>query len=88
MPPTLALAEQLRRAATIMVGHRYHRPRSSALSGNHSPMSFKIRQATVLAFKFDFETLAPLCDGCRQFYGQPEDLTRAHDFLDERPRQH
>ena len=51
-------------------------------------MSFKIRQATVLAFEFDFETLAPLCDGYRQFYGQPEDLTRAHDFLAERPRQH
>ncbi|MEO8998063.1 MAG: GNAT family N-acetyltransferase [Rhodanobacter sp.] len=43
-------------------------------------MSFQIRQATIL----DLDTLAPLFDGYRQFYGQPADLARAHDFLAER----
>lgn len=47
-------------------------------------MSIQIRQATVL----DLDTVAPLFDGYRQFYGQPADLTRAHDFLAERIRLH
>lgn len=47
-------------------------------------MSFQIRQATSL----DLDALAPLFDGYRQFYGQPSDLARAHDFLAERIRQH
>ena len=47
-------------------------------------MSFQIRQATVL----DLDTLASLFDGYRQFYGQPAELARAHDFLAERFRQH
>ncbi len=47
-------------------------------------MPFQVRQATVL----DLDTLAPLFDGYRQFYGQPADLARAHDFLAERLRQH
>ena len=47
-------------------------------------MSFQIRQATIL----DLDTLAPLFDGYRQFYGQPADLARAHDFLAERVHQH
>jgi GNAT superfamily N-acetyltransferase len=47
-------------------------------------MSFQIRQATIL----DLDTLAPLFDGYRQFYGQPADLARAHDFLAERFRHH
>jgi GNAT superfamily N-acetyltransferase len=47
-------------------------------------MPFQIRQATIL----DLDTLAPLFDGYRQFYGQPADLPRAHAFLAERVRQH
>ena len=47
-------------------------------------MPFQIRQATIL----DLDTLAPLFDGYRQFYGQPADLARAHDFLAERVHQH
>ncbi|OOG40732.1 GNAT family N-acetyltransferase [Rhodanobacter sp. C05] len=47
-------------------------------------MSFQIRQATIL----DLDMLAPLFDGYRQFYGQPADLARAHDFLAERFRHH
>lgn len=47
-------------------------------------MSFLIRQATIL----DLDTLAPLFDGYRQFYGQPGDLTRAREFLAERFRHH
>jgi GNAT superfamily N-acetyltransferase len=47
-------------------------------------MSIQIRQATVL----DLDTVAPLFDGYRQFYGQPADLSRAHDFLAERIRLH
>ena len=47
-------------------------------------MSFQIRQATIL----DLDTLAPLFDGYRQFYGQPADLARAHAFLGERVHQH
>ena len=43
-------------------------------------MSLQIRQATIL----DLDTLAPLFDGYRQFYGQPADLARARDFLAER----
>lgn len=47
-------------------------------------MTFQIRQATIL----DLDTLAPLFDGYRQFYGQPADLARAHDFLAERVHKH
>ena len=47
-------------------------------------MTFQIRQATIL----DLDMLAPLFDGYRQFYGQPADLARAHDFLAERFRHH
>ncbi|EIM01629.1 acetyltransferase [Rhodanobacter thiooxydans] len=47
-------------------------------------MSFVIRQATML----DLDTLAPLFDGYRQFYGQPADLARARDFLAERFHHH
>jgi len=47
-------------------------------------MPHQIRQATAL----DLDTLAPLFDAYRQFYGQPADLARAHDFLAERIRQH
>src|SRR5690348_9152548 len=47
-------------------------------------MPFQIRQATVL----DLDTVAPLFDSYRQFYGQPADLARAHDFLAERIRLH
>ena len=47
-------------------------------------MFFQIRQATIL----DLDTLAPLFDGYRQFYGQPADLARARDFLAERFRHH
>lgn len=45
-------------------------------------MSFPVRQATIL----DLDTLAPLFDGYRQFYGQPADLARAREFLAERFR--
>jgi ribosomal protein S18 acetylase RimI-like enzyme len=47
-------------------------------------MSIQIRQATVL----DLDSVAPLFDSYRQFYGQPADLARAHDFLAERIRLH
>jgi len=47
-------------------------------------MSFQIRQATIL----DLDTLAPLFDGYRQFYGQPADLARARHFLAERFHHH
>jgi GNAT superfamily N-acetyltransferase len=43
-------------------------------------MSFQIQQATLQ----DLDTLAPLFDGYRQFYGQPSNLARAHEFLAER----
>ena len=43
-------------------------------------MSFQVRQATI----HDLDTLAPLFDGYRQFYGQPADLARARGFLAER----
>ncbi|MET4568276.1 GNAT family N-acetyltransferase [Rhodanobacter soli] len=43
-------------------------------------MSLQIRQATIL----DLDTLAPLFDSYRQFYGQPADLARARHFLAER----
>lgn len=32
----------------------------------------------------DLDSLAPLFDGYRQFYGQPADLGKAHSFLAER----
>jgi GNAT superfamily N-acetyltransferase len=47
-------------------------------------MSFHVRQATIL----DLDTLAPLFDGYRQFYGQPTDLARARNFLAERFHHH
>jgi len=47
-------------------------------------MSFTIRQATI----HDLDTLAPLFDDYRQFYGQVSDLRRARDFLAERFRHH
>jgi ribosomal protein S18 acetylase RimI-like enzyme len=47
-------------------------------------MSFQIRQATV----DDLDTLAPLFDGYRQFYGQPADLARGREFLAQRFQQH
>ncbi|WP_426702492.1 GNAT family N-acetyltransferase [Rhodanobacter sp. Col0626] len=47
-------------------------------------MSFQTRQATLL----DLDTVAPLFDGYRQFYGQPADLARARDFLAERIHHH
>jgi len=47
-------------------------------------MSFQIQQATV----DDLDTLAPLFDGYRQFYGQPADLARGREFLAQRFQQH
>jgi ribosomal protein S18 acetylase RimI-like enzyme len=47
-------------------------------------MSFHIRQATLV----DLDTVAPLFDGYRQFYGQPADEPRAREFLAERLHQH
>lgn len=46
-------------------------------------MPFHIRQATLI----DLDTVAPLFDGYRQFYGQPADVARARDFLAERLHQ-
>ncbi|KRE88363.1 acetyltransferase [Frateuria sp. Soil773] len=43
-------------------------------------MPFQILPATI----HDLDTLAPLFDGYRQFYGQPADLGRARDFLSDR----
>ena len=43
-------------------------------------MSFQIRQASIL----DLDLLAPLFDGYRQFYGQPQDLPAARRFLADR----
>lgn len=40
-------------------------------------MSFAVRQATI----HDLDTVVPLFDGYRQFYGQPSDLARARDFI-------
>lgn len=42
-----------------------------------------VRQAT----SADLETLVPLFDGYRQFYGQPCELDRVREFLNERLRQ-
>jgi len=39
-----------------------------------------VRQATV----FDIDSIAPLLDGYRQFYGQASDMVRGHKFLVER----
>ena len=47
-------------------------------------MSFQLRQATI----HDLDTLAPLFDAYRQFYGQPADCARARDFLRERFHHH
>lgn len=43
-------------------------------------MTTTIRRATLA----DLDTLVPLFDAYRRFYGQPGDLSRAHDFLRER----
>jgi len=43
-------------------------------------MSFVVRQATI----HDLDTVVPLFDGYRQFYGQPADLARARAFIAER----
>ncbi|NUR22093.1 GNAT family N-acetyltransferase [Frateuria sp.] len=43
-------------------------------------MPFQVRQATV----HDLDTLAPLFDGYRQFYGKPSDLEGARAFLGAR----
>jgi GNAT superfamily N-acetyltransferase len=40
-------------------------------------MSFSVRPAT----RSDLDALVPLFDGYRQFYGQPSDPARAHEFL-------
>lgn len=47
-------------------------------------MSFQVRHATI----HDLETLAPLFDAYRQFYGQPADLDLARSFLAERYQHH
>lgn len=47
-------------------------------------MRFSIRPATLA----DLDTVVPLFDGYRQFYGKPADLARARDFLMERLDQH
>lgn len=43
-------------------------------------MSLRVRRATLA----DVDALTPLFDGYRQFYGQPGNPLRAHDFLAER----
>lgn len=43
-------------------------------------MPFHILPATI----HDLDTLVPLFDGYRQFYGKPSDPARARDFLAER----
>ena len=40
-------------------------------------MDFHVCPATI----HDLDTLAPLFDGYRQFYGQPSDVAKARDFL-------
>lgn len=47
-------------------------------------MNFQIRHAGV----DDLDTLAPLFDGYRQFYGQTPDVARARTFLAERMANH
>lgn len=47
-------------------------------------MSVTVRQATV----HDLDTLAPLFDGYRQFYGKSADLQGARDFLRARFAHH
>ena len=47
-------------------------------------MSFQVRQAII----HDLDTLVPLFDGYRQFYGQPADPARARDFLAARFAHH
>lgn len=47
-------------------------------------MSITVRQATV----HDLDTLAPLFDGYRQFYGKPADVEGARDFLRARFAHH
>jgi GNAT superfamily N-acetyltransferase len=47
-------------------------------------MSLRIRQATLR----DLDTLVPLFDGYRRFYGQPSDPARARAFLAERFAHH
>ncbi len=43
-------------------------------------MNFSLRRASL----DDLDAIAPLFDAYRQFYGQPTDLGRAHDWLRER----
>ena len=43
-------------------------------------MTIIIRRATI----DDLDTIAPLFDAYRQFYSQPSDLQRAHDWLRDR----
>lgn len=43
-------------------------------------MSVTVRRAMLA----DVDAIAPLFDGYRQFYGQPSNLLRAHDFIAER----
>jgi ribosomal protein S18 acetylase RimI-like enzyme len=47
-------------------------------------MTFQVRHATI----HDLDTLAPLFDAYRQFYGQPADLALARRFLAERFQHH
>jgi ribosomal protein S18 acetylase RimI-like enzyme len=47
-------------------------------------MSIQVRQATV----HDLDTLLPLFDGYRQFYGKPSDLAGARAFLGARFAHH
>jgi GNAT superfamily N-acetyltransferase len=47
-------------------------------------MSFQVRQATV----HDLDTLVPLFDGYRQFYGKPSDPPGARAFLGARFAHH
>lgn len=47
-------------------------------------MSVQVRQATV----HDLDTLLPLFDGYRQFYGKPSDLAGARAFLGARLAHH
>lgn len=45
-------------------------------------MTPTVRRATIA----DLDTIAPMFDGYRSFYGQPSDLARARDYLAERIR--
>ena len=47
-------------------------------------MPFQVRHASIL----DLDTVVPLFDAYRQFYGQPTDLALARKFLAERYQHH